>query len=540
MNLGTFQPGSASMPCTSVEISLRCEDLLDQDLTSKSDPTCVLFVQKSGKSGDWIEFGRTEKIKDSHNPHWETKFVIDYRFEERQLLKLAVYDIDSSKARLDDHDFLGQAECSLGEIMAQQSKGFVKKLSKGGRIFVHAEELSSNRDAITLRFEGNKLDNKDFFGKSDPYFEISRANESNDYSVVYRSEVIENTLNPEWKQFTIESRTLCNGDYERTLKFDVYDSDDDGSHDLIGSFQTNVRKLLNGPSSENVFDCINEKKRKKKGEKYKNSGTFILKQIQIEKNPSFLEYIQGGLQVNFTVAIDFTGSNGRPSDPNSLHFRDPTGRPNQYVTAIQAVGEIIQDYDSDKQFPCLGFGARIPPSGEVSHEFFLTLDSSKPFCAGIEGILSSYYTSLNAVQLSGPTNFSPVINHVAKFAQVYQSDPTNYFVLLIITDGIITDFEETKSALVSASGLPLSVIIVGVGNEDFSEMELLDGDNGRLQSHGTVAQRDVVQFVELRKFVQGGGFGWNKELLAKNLLAEIPKQVCTWMKTNGFKPLTRN
>jgi len=524
------------MPCTQVEMSLRCEDLLDQDLTSKSDPTCVLFVKRSGS---WQEFGRTEKIQDTHHPRWETKFIIDYRFEERQLLKLAVYDIDSRNAKLDDHDFLGDVECSLGEVMAQQSKGFMKKLSKGGKIFVHAEELSSNKDTITMKFEGNKLDNKDLFGKSDPYFEISRANESADYSVVYRSEVIENSLNPVWKQFTIESRTLCNGDYDRTLKFDVFDSDDDGSHDLIGSFVTNLRRLVNGPSNDNTYDCINEKKKKKKGEKYANSGKILLKTIQIEKNPSFLEYIQGGLQVNFTVAIDFTGSNGRPTDPNSLHYRDPTGRPNQYVTAIQAVGEIIQDYDSDKQFPCLGFGARIPPKGEVSHEFFLTLDASRPFCAGLEGILSAYYTSLNTVQLYGPTNFSPVINHVAKFAQVYQSDPTNYFVLLIITDGIITDFEETKSALVSASGLPLSVIIVGVGNEDFSAMEILDGDNGRLQSHGKVAQRDVVQFVELRKFVQGGEHGWNKELLAKSLLAEIPRQVCTWMKTNGFKPMTK-
>jgi len=538
MNLGAFVPGGASAPATEVEISVRCEELVNRDLTSKSDPTCVLFVQRSGKPGDWAEFGRTEKIQDSLSPRWGKKFVMDYKFEERQLLKFSIYDIDSSSTNLDSHDFLGDTECSLGEIMAQQSKGFVRKLSKGGKIFVHVEELSSNKDLITMKFEGQKLDNKDFFGKSDPFIEISKSNENNDYSVVFRSEVIQNNLNPLWKPFTMESRTLCNGDYDRTLKFDVFDMDNDGSHDLIGSFQTNVRKLLKGPGGENVYECVNEKKKKKKGSKYKHSGLLLLQQIQVEPNPSFLEYIAGGLQVNFTVAIDFTGSNGRPTDPNSLHYRDPTGRPNQYVTAIQSVGEIIQDYDSDKQFPCLGFGARIPPNGEVSHEFFLTLDSSKPFCAGLEGILSSYYTTINNVQLYGPTNFSPVINHVAKFAQVYQRDPSNYFILLIITDGIITDFEETKAALVNASSLPMSVIIVGVGNEDFSAMEVLDGDNGQLQSRGAFAKRDIVQFVELRKFVQPGQ-RWNKELLAKSVLAEIPSQVCSWMKSNGFKPRPR-
>ena len=55
--------------------------------------------------------------------------------------------------------------------------------------------------------------------------------------------------------------------------------------------------------------------------------------------------------MNFSIAIDFTASNGDPRDPRSLHFRDPSTGENQYTTAIRAVGDIIQDYDTDKQFP---------------------------------------------------------------------------------------------------------------------------------------------------------------------------------------------
>jgi hypothetical protein len=260
-----------------------------------------------------------------------------------------------------------------------------------------------------------------------------------------------------------------------------------------------------------------------------------LNSIKIESNPTFLDFIQSGLQVNFTVAVDFTGSNGSPKSPQSLHYQDPSGRPNQYVTAINSVGGIVQDYDSDKMFPALGFGARVPPSGQVSHEFFLTLDPTRPFCAGVEGIVSAYYNSLNTVQLYGPTNFAPVINHVANFAAAHQSEATNYFVLLILTDGIITDFDDTKRALVGASSLPMSVIIVGIGDEDFAAMDILDGDQNRLQYQGQVAKRDIVQFVEMRKFVSREG-GWNKELLAKAVLAEIPGQVTGWMKMKGFVP----
>merc|ERR1712013_610908 len=245
---------------------------------------------------------------------------------------------------------------------------------------------------------------------------------------------------------------------------------------------------------ENTFEVINEEKQKKKGAKYKNSGTVTLNSITIEAVPSFLDYIQGGTQVNFTVAIDFTGSNGNPQSPQSLHYQDPSGRPNQYVTAIQSVGEIVQDYDSDKMFPALGFGARVPPSGQVSHEFFLTLSDS-PFCAGLEGLLGAYYNSLYNVQLYGPTNFSPVINHVAKFAEAYISDPSNYF----------------------------------------SAMDALDSDDKLLRSGSMVAQRDIVQFVELRKFLLGGGT-WSKEALGRAVLAEIPTQLQGFMKANGFQP----
>lgn len=48
---------------------------------------------------------------------------------------------------------------------------------------------------------------------------------------------------------------------------------------------------------------------------------------------------------------------------------------NAYAMALKAVGEIIQDYDSDKMFPALGFGAKLPPNGHVSHEFALVLSS---------------------------------------------------------------------------------------------------------------------------------------------------------------------
>ena len=140
-----------------------------------------------------------------------------------------------------------------------------------------------------------------------------------------------------------------------------------------------------------------------------------------------MDYIQGGMSINFSVAIDFTLSNGDPHSPDSLHFMAP-GQDNQYVTAIRSVGEIIQDYDTDKMFPALGFGARVPPDNFASHEFFLNMHPDDPNCRGVSGLLDAYQTSLKCVELYGPTNFAPVIKHVTKFAKY--SDGSHYFVLL--------------------------------------------------------------------------------------------------------------
>ncbi|XP_059183180.1 copine-3-like isoform X2 [Centropristis striata] len=278
------------------------------------------------------------------------------------------------------------------------------------------------------------------------------------------------------------------------------------------------------------FECISPKKMKKRN--YKNSGVICIKNCQVVKEYTFLDYIMGGCQMNFTIAIDFTGSNGDPRTPQSLHYINPEGY-NEYLTAIWAVGNVIQDYDSNKMFPVFGFGAQIPPLWHVSHEFPINFNPSNPFCAGIEGVVQAYQQCLPQLKLWGPTNFAPVINHVACFARqaLRQNTASQYYVLLIITDGVITDMDQTRTAIVEASRLPMSIIIVGVGGADFSEMEFLDSDDKLLRSaRGDVAARDIVQFVPFREFQA------NSVALAQSVLAELPDQVSSFFNTYKLKP----
>ena len=43
---------------------------------------------------------------------------------------------------------------------------------------------------------------------------------------------------------------------------------------------------------------------------------------------------------------------------------------------------------------------------------------------GVQGILSAYQMCLSQVQLYGPTNFAPIIYHVAQFAAASKTEPT--------------------------------------------------------------------------------------------------------------------
>ncbi|XP_025913353.1 copine-1 isoform X4 [Apteryx rowi] len=430
---------------TRVELSVSCENLLDKDVGSKSDPLCVLLQDVGGDR--WAELDRTERIKNCQKPEFSKKLVVDYYFEKVQKLKFGVYDIDNKSFDLNDDDYLGGIECTLGQVVSSSVFTRPLELKRGkpagkGTITISAEEIKDAR-TVSLEVEARNLDKK------------------------------------------VE------------------------------------------------FECIHpEKKQKKKS--YKNSGIIRIKSCKIERDYSFLDYVMGGCQINFTVGIDFTGSNGDPKSPDSLHYISPDGI-NEYLIAIWSVGSVVQDYDTDKLFPAFGFGAQVPPNWQVSHEFALNFNPSNPYCQGIQGIVDAYRQILPQVRLYGPTNFSPIINHVARFAahSAQQGNASQYFILLIITDGEITDLDQTRQAIVNASKLPMSIIIVGVGEADFKAMEFLDGDNGVLKSlTGEPAARDIVQFVPFRQFKNAP-----REALSQMVLAEVPKQLVSYYKLQGWPPV---
>ena len=417
---------------------------------------------------------------DSQNPNWTTQILLDYRFEEVQTYQVEIYDKDDGPVtNLALHQRCGTAAFRLGVLMCSASQ--TTKLGlvgghPGSFVTIRGEIVANTRDEFECTFAGSKLANKDgFFGKSDPFLDISRIREDGSFVHVFKNKPIMDNLSPTWPVVRIPLQKLCNGDIDRPIQIDIFDFDKDGTHDSMGGVLTSVRGLLD--SRGKPFNVIEKDKKSKSG--YVNSGTLTAINPSIRSKPGLLEYIRGGLEISLSVAIDFTGSNGHPSQPNSLHYL--SGNPaqlNQYESAIVAVGSVVENYDADKMFPVMGFGCQVlGPAGYGHVEHCFPVYAGGYEVSGVGGILQAYRDVLPRVNLSGPTMFSPVLNYSIQNIRSKggcTQQQQRYNILLILTDGQINDMPSTIDSLVEASKLPISVIIVGVGNADFSSEYFCD------------------------------------------------------------------
>lgn len=355
----------------------------------------------------------------------------------------------------------------------------------------------------------------------------------------------------------------------------MWDWDRFKDHDLIGSFEASVNEIL---KKNKGWPLVNKKKQQTK-KHYEHSGLFNfdsftvnnketktdnpeyqkvvaavkdaeskLQQLQKAENDkhklhyrsfrnpmTFIDYLSSGLEISLMVCVDYTASNGDPDKTYSLHYQ-ATGKPSQYEQAIVSVGTILADYDHDGNFPLFGFGATKKYGSSQTHHCFPIADTEE--VKGVEGLITAYKQSFSKFDLSGPTNFSPCIEQAIQYAkemeQAYiKSQSLKYMVLLMITDGDISDMEQCVKSIVKASDKPLSIVIVGVGSNSFTSMNELDADEVPLNSGDAYAVRDTVQFVPFRDFVK------DPQALAEATLREIPHQVTSYYAMKSIYPFKK-
>ncbi|KAL1349208.1 E3 ubiquitin-protein ligase RGLG4 isoform X1 [Arachis hypogaea] len=227
---------------------------------------------------------------------------------------------------------------------------------------------------------------------------------------------------------------------------------------------------------------------------------------------------------NLILGIDFTKSNewtGRISFNNrSLHAIGDTSNP--YEKAISIVGKTLAPFDDDNLIPCFGFGDATTHDQEV-----FSFHSDHTPCHGFEEVLACYQKIVPNLKLSGPTSYAPVIEAAI---DIVEKNHGQFHVLVIIADGQVTRSVNTEDgelspqehktikAIVDASEYPLAIILVGVGDGPWEDMQKFDD---KIPARGF----DNFQFVNFTGIMSKNiGPSEKEAAFALAALMEIPFQ----------------
>ncbi|CAH2055384.1 unnamed protein product, partial [Thlaspi arvense] len=204
----------------------------------------------------------------------------------------------------------------------------------------------------------------------------------------------------------------------------------------------------------------------------------------------------------------------------SLHHISNT--PNPYEQAITIIGKTLAAFDEDNIIPCYGFGDASTHDQDV-----FSFYPEGRFCNGFEQVLARYREIVPQLKLAGPTSFAPIIEMAMT---VVEQSSGQYHVLVIIADGQVTrsvdtehghlspQEQKTVDAIVKASALPLSIVLVGVGDGPWDMMQEFD-DNIPARAF------DNFQFVNFTEIMSKNKEPSRKETeFALSALMEIPPQ----------------
>ncbi len=170
-----------------------------------------------------------------------------------------------------------------------------------------------------------------------------------------------------------------------------------------------------------------------------------------------------------------------------------------------------------------GFGAKY--DGTVRHIFQC---GHAPEAYGIDGVLDAYRSVFESdLIMSGPTVIDLVIKKAASRSRRFHVEASQtskkYCILLVLTDGMMSDLACTKNLVRAFIGLPLSIVVVGIGRADFTEMQEWS-DLVDIQERGRFT---FVEFRELR---------FDPKALSRKALEKVPHEVVNYFLDRNILP----
>lgn len=182
----------------------------------------------------------------------------------------------------------------------------------------------------------------------------------------------------------------------------------------------------------------------------------------------------------------------------------------------------------------------------VSHCFPLNGNIKSPeISGGIPSVLQTYKERVTMISFDGPTVFSEVIGKAIEMMKSMNSEQISlyssqsisdvrkekYLVLLILTDGSMSDFRDSVDAIYFSSFLPISIVIVGIGKSHTKQLKLLNSPFK--SSLEDLPFRHNVSYLQFSDYLDDNEF-------LNAALSPIPTQFLEYFHKNSILPTALN
>lgn len=274
------------------QVSFHANNLPNTRWLKRSSPYVRVKIIAGSQHGTVL--GETEHIRHCASPDWCKIFFVELSSDEIMELEVTIWDYVNGREPI----WMGEARFEVYSVFQEPGNTKVEQIgrSEGSVLCCHVQksQLGPTQGVLRLHLRGLDMKNVEpgFFGlgRSDPFFEIAKKNA--DYSiarvkwnVVYRSEYIDNNLNPYWRPATIGLEELCYGKIDWPLKIAFFDYNNNGSHRKIGEFETTIPELQSRIAIKGNADREQAIPITKEG-KYKTYGLVCILVASLLEGPS--------------------------------------------------------------------------------------------------------------------------------------------------------------------------------------------------------------------------------------------------------------
>jgi hypothetical protein len=229
-----------------IRLKLACRSLPKTDTFSKADPLIAVY-ERDQLTRAWRYIGQTESINNEDNPDFgKLFFLTHYNVQPPQELKFDIYDFDSTEIieKMSKDDLISSVTVKFDDLSpgSQDATTLPLKDSNGNQLVGKDKQPSSividaappatassegkeEGTFVTLNLACKNLKRNDTLSKSDPIVLVYERDNKMQWTLKGQTESIDNDSNPKFKTPVVLTRFA--DDAEQTIKFEVYDVDDD-------------------------------------------------------------------------------------------------------------------------------------------------------------------------------------------------------------------------------------------------------------------------------------------------------------------------